>query len=122
MIVGQNQLREFFYADYLWKEKSRWVCIFSKEGCFIFYIFSFGKFLGNINFIESITVLPCIHNDPVFPDAPFLLRFLRAKKFSVPMAQEALERYILLRTTYGDLAFSKLDPKNPTMQELLNLG
>lgn len=55
-------------------------------------------------------------------DPSFLLRFLRAKKFSIPMAEEALERYILLRTTYGDLAFSKLDPKNPTMQELLNLG
>ncbi|KAI5701424.1 hypothetical protein M8J76_007220 [Diaphorina citri] len=55
-------------------------------------------------------------------DARFLLRFLRSKKFSVPMAEEALERYILLRNTYGDLAFSKLDPKNPTMQELLKLG
>lgn len=74
------------------------------------------------NSSEILTLSKVSQYYPVFPDAPFLLRFLRAKKFSVPMAQEALERYILLRTTYGDLAFSKLDPKNPTMQELLNLG
>uniref|UniRef100_A0A8D8YZN3 Alpha-tocopherol transfer protein-like n=1 Tax=Cacopsylla melanoneura TaxID=428564 RepID=A0A8D8YZN3_9HEMI len=55
-------------------------------------------------------------------DPSFLLRFLRSKKFSIPMAEEALERYLLLRTTYGDMAFTKLDPKNPTMQELLDSG
>ncbi|XP_013184856.1 alpha-tocopherol transfer protein-like [Amyelois transitella] len=54
-------------------------------------------------------------------DASFLLRFLRAKKFSVPMVQEAIERYILLRQSWG-IAFNQLDYKLPTMMELIDLG
>lgn len=54
-------------------------------------------------------------------DSSFLLRFLRAKKFSVPMAQEAIERYILLRQSWG-IAFNQLDYKLPIMMELLELG
>ncbi|KAG7313391.1 hypothetical protein JYU34_000509 [Plutella xylostella] len=54
-------------------------------------------------------------------DASFLLRFLRTKKFSVPMAQEAIERYILLRQSWG-IAFNQLDYKLPIMMELLDLG
>lgn len=54
-------------------------------------------------------------------DSNFLLRFLRAKKFSVPMAQEALERYALLRQSWG-IAFNQLDYKLPVMMELIELG
>ncbi|KAJ8737481.1 hypothetical protein PYW08_000076 [Mythimna loreyi] len=54
-------------------------------------------------------------------DSSFFLRFLRAKKFSVPMAQEAIERYILLRQSWG-IAFNQLDYKLPVMLELLELG
>ncbi|CAH0703717.1 unnamed protein product [Spodoptera exigua] len=54
-------------------------------------------------------------------DANYLLRFLRAKKFSVPMAQEAIERYILLRQSWG-IAFNQLDYKLPVMMELIDLG
>ncbi|XP_071446333.1 alpha-tocopherol transfer protein-like [Hetaerina americana] len=54
-------------------------------------------------------------------DARFLLRFLRFKKFSVPMAQEALERYILLRNVYAQ-AFENLDPLEPVVDELISNG
>ncbi|XP_043286662.1 alpha-tocopherol transfer protein-like [Venturia canescens] len=54
-------------------------------------------------------------------DAQFLLRFLRCKKFNVPMAQEAMERYLLLRQVYHP-AFHNLDIEEPTMNELLTLG
>ena len=54
-------------------------------------------------------------------DSQFLLRFLRCKKFNVPMAQEATERYLLLRQVYHP-AFHCLNIEEPTMNELLNLG
>ncbi|CAH2036011.1 unnamed protein product, partial [Iphiclides podalirius] len=54
-------------------------------------------------------------------DANFLLRFLRTKKFSVPMAQEAIERYMLLRQSWG-IAFNQLDHTLPSMAELIDLG
>ncbi|KAF7265331.1 alpha-tocopherol transfer protein-like [Rhynchophorus ferrugineus] len=54
-------------------------------------------------------------------DSRFLLRFLRFKKFSVVQAQEAIERYILLRQTFG-VAFNCLDITIPMMQELTDLG
>ncbi|XP_013136528.1 PREDICTED: alpha-tocopherol transfer protein-like [Papilio polytes] len=54
-------------------------------------------------------------------DSVFLLRFLRTKKFSVPMAQEAIERYILLRQSWG-IAFNQLDHTLPTMTEIIDLG
>ncbi|XP_052752424.1 alpha-tocopherol transfer protein-like [Galleria mellonella] len=54
-------------------------------------------------------------------DSSFLLRFLRTKKYSVPMAQEAIERYILLRQSWG-IAFNQLDYKLPVMMELIDLG
>lgn len=54
-------------------------------------------------------------------DARFLLRFLRCKKFNVPMAEEAIERYLLLRQVYHP-AFNNLDITEPTMEELLSLG
>ncbi|KAL3275903.1 hypothetical protein HHI36_020638 [Cryptolaemus montrouzieri] len=54
-------------------------------------------------------------------DACFLLRFLRFKKFSVTLACEALERYVLLRQTFG-VAFCCLDIRIPQMIDLTNLG
>ncbi|CAG9768076.1 unnamed protein product [Ceutorhynchus assimilis] len=54
-------------------------------------------------------------------DSRFLLRFLRFKKFSVEQAKECLERYVLLRQTFG-VAFNCLDITIPMMQELTNLG
>ncbi|BES98610.1 CRAL_TRIO_N [Nesidiocoris tenuis] len=54
-------------------------------------------------------------------DDSFLLRFLRFKKFSVPMAQEAMERYILLRQTVK-IAFHNLDHTLPKMAHLIDNG
>lgn len=57
-----------------------------------------------------------------FEDSNFLLRFLRVKKYSVPMAQEAIERYLLLRKTdYGHM-FQNVDMKIPNINALLDLG
>jgi len=55
-------------------------------------------------------------------DDNFLLRFLRAKKFSLPLAQEALERYLLLRQTFGRQLFNELDITCPRLEKLLELG
>lgn len=57
-------------------------------------------------------------------DANFLLRFLRCKKFSLPMTKEILERYLVLRqyVQEGVQLFHNLDMKLPMMQELLDLG
>ncbi|CAG9826419.1 unnamed protein product [Diabrotica balteata] len=54
-------------------------------------------------------------------DGKFLLRFLRFKKFHVTLAQECLERYILLRQTFG-VAFNCLDITIPMMNDLTDLG
>lgn len=54
-------------------------------------------------------------------DACFLLRFLRFKKYIVTSACIALERYLLLRQTFG-VAFSCLDIRIPQMIDLTNLG
>lgn len=54
-------------------------------------------------------------------DSKFLLRFLRFTKFHVTLAEEVLERYLLLRQTYST-AFSKFDIKNPKMEILINKG
>ncbi|CAH1107241.1 unnamed protein product [Psylliodes chrysocephalus] len=54
-------------------------------------------------------------------DSKFLLRFLRFKKFHVTLAQECIERYILLRQTFG-VAFNCLDITIPMMQQLTELG
>jgi len=54
-------------------------------------------------------------------DAPFLLRFLRTKKFSVPMAQDMLERYLVIRQLYPQW-FSKLDVEDPVISDILDSG
>uniref|UniRef100_T1DP05 Putative lateral inhibition n=1 Tax=Anopheles aquasalis TaxID=42839 RepID=T1DP05_ANOAQ len=54
-------------------------------------------------------------------DALFLLRFLRANKFSVPMACEALERYLAVREMYPGW-FKHIDIMEPATQILLKDG
>ncbi|KAL3287324.1 hypothetical protein HHI36_001799 [Cryptolaemus montrouzieri] len=54
-------------------------------------------------------------------DAAFLLRFLRTKKFSVPQACEMLERYLTIRQLYPQW-FTKLDPEDPELAEIINAG
>ncbi|XP_053674572.1 clavesin-1-like [Anopheles nili] len=52
-------------------------------------------------------------------DAKFLLRFLRFRQFSVPMACEALERYLSIRALHPSL-FEKLDCDEAIMKEILD--
>ncbi|EDS40104.1 conserved hypothetical protein [Culex quinquefasciatus] len=52
-------------------------------------------------------------------DSVFLLRFLRMRKFSVPRAQETLERYLAMRQTFPQW-FAKLDPDQKDMKQLLD--
>ncbi|XP_058122035.1 clavesin-2-like [Anopheles ziemanni] len=54
-------------------------------------------------------------------DAPFLLRFLRFRKFSVPTACEALERYLAMRSTFPEW-FKNLDCDEPMMKGILQDG
>ncbi|XP_050545299.1 alpha-tocopherol transfer protein-like isoform X2 [Daktulosphaira vitifoliae] len=54
-------------------------------------------------------------------DAPFLLRFLRTKKFSVPMAQEMLERYLVIRQLYPQW-YQKLDIEDPLISDIIDSG
>ncbi|KAG5681022.1 hypothetical protein PVAND_010488 [Polypedilum vanderplanki] len=54
-------------------------------------------------------------------DAPFLLRFLRTKKFSVPVACELLEKYLTVRQLFPQW-FQKLDINDPAIEEIINSG
>ncbi|XP_011879322.1 PREDICTED: rhophilin-2 [Vollenhovia emeryi] len=54
-------------------------------------------------------------------DALFLLRFLRTKKFSLPMAQEMLERYLTVRQLYPHW-FQKLDVDDPELEAIIDDG
>lgn len=54
-------------------------------------------------------------------DDTFLLRFLRNKKFSVPMAQQQLLKFLNMRKVMGHLSFN-LDFLSPKVQELINNG
>jgi len=54
-------------------------------------------------------------------DAPFLLRFLRTKKFCVPAAQEMLENYLVVRQLYPHW-FQKLDIRDPAIQDIFDSG
>lgn len=57
-------------------------------------------------------------------DSTWLLKFLRWKKFSIPMAQELIERYLVLRYYHqeGVYLFRNLDYYDKTVQELLDAG
>ncbi|XP_050072770.1 retinaldehyde-binding protein 1-like [Anopheles maculipalpis] len=54
-------------------------------------------------------------------DAKFLLRFLRFRQFSVPLACEALERYLTVRELYPSW-FKNLDCSEPVMKEIFHNG
>lgn len=54
-------------------------------------------------------------------DDSFLLRFLRVKKFSLPMAQQMLLKYLNLRQTFSHL-LNNLDLLAPSTNELLTNG
>ncbi|XP_015116114.1 clavesin-2 [Diachasma alloeum] len=65
--------------------------------------------------LKHPTIKRC-RTDPVF-----LLRFLRTKKFSLPMAQEMLERYLTIRQVYPDW-FQKLDINDPEIEAIIDAG
>ncbi|XP_055610997.1 retinaldehyde-binding protein 1-like [Uranotaenia lowii] len=50
-------------------------------------------------------------------DSLFLLRFLRQRKFSIPLACETLERYLAMRQTFPHW-YQNLDPQDADMQEM----
>jgi hypothetical protein len=54
-------------------------------------------------------------------DDSFLLRFLRNKKFSVPMAQQQLLKYLNMRKVMGHLS-NNLDFLSPGVRSLINNG
>lgn len=54
-------------------------------------------------------------------DSLFLLRFLRTKKFSLPMAQELLEGYLTVRQLYPQW-FQKLDINDPELEAIIDNG
>lgn len=54
-------------------------------------------------------------------DANFLLRFLRVKKFSLPMAQQTLLKYLNMRQTFSHLLFD-LDASQSKVEELIDSG
>uniref|UniRef100_A0A182NCP0 CRAL-TRIO domain-containing protein n=1 Tax=Anopheles dirus TaxID=7168 RepID=A0A182NCP0_9DIPT len=54
-------------------------------------------------------------------DANFFLKFLRAKKFQIPVVQENIERYVLLKNAFEG-AFKNLDCRLPKMAKLLDQG
>ena len=56
-------------------------------------------------------------------DSTWLLKFLRFRKFSIPMAQEAIERYLVLKEgSYGNIWFHDLNIKKPSIDKLLDDG
>lgn len=56
-------------------------------------------------------------------DSKFILRFLRFRKFSMPAAQEALERYLVFREgAYGHDWFSNMDFEKPNIEGLIDSG
>lgn len=56
-------------------------------------------------------------------DAKFLLRFLRFRKFSIPMAMEALERLMVIKqASYGAKWLNSLDIDKPSILKLIDSG
>lgn len=56
-------------------------------------------------------------------DSKFLLRYLRFKKFSIPMAMEAMERYLAIKEgSYGRKWLKNLDVTRPQILKLLDDG
>lgn len=54
-------------------------------------------------------------------DDSFLLRFLRAKKFSVPMAQQLMLKYLNIRRVFPDMG-ANLDFLSPPMNQVFANG
>lgn len=54
-------------------------------------------------------------------DSPFLLRFLRTRKFSVPQACSLLERYLATRQIYSRW-FQNVDYDYPAIMEIIDSG
>ncbi|KAL0851975.1 hypothetical protein ABMA28_000252 [Loxostege sticticalis] len=54
-------------------------------------------------------------------DESFLLRFLRHKKYSIPMAQQTLLKYLNLRKYYPEI-FMNLDCEDSKLQDIINNG
>lgn len=54
-------------------------------------------------------------------DAHFLLRFLRTKKYSVPVACELLEKYLTVRQLFPHW-FQNLDINDPAIEEIIDSG
>lgn len=80
--------------------------------------------LGTLNesltqFREWITKSRDVRN--VQTDSNFLLRFLRAKKFSLPMAQQTLLKYLNLKKRFPK-ATCDLDCLDPKMNDLFTSG
>lgn len=56
-------------------------------------------------------------------DSKYLLKFLRFRKFSVPMAMEALERFLVLKNgTYGKGWFNQIDIGKPSILKMIDDG
>lgn len=56
-------------------------------------------------------------------DSRFLIKALRFRKYSIPMTQEMIERYLLFREgLYGYDWFSNMDPLKPHLFTLLENG
>lgn len=70
-------------------------------------------------FREWIRKSPDVRN--VQTDSNFLLRFLRAKKYSLPMAQQTLLKYLNLKKKYPN-ASSNLDYTQPKILDLIESG
>lgn len=76
---------------------------------------------------QSLKILrDWIQNNPrivsIRLDSLFLLRFLRARKYSIPTVQACIERYLLLRKSYDGRIFLNMSMDLPNVMELLNLG
>ncbi|XP_075990654.1 clavesin-1-like [Anticarsia gemmatalis] len=54
-------------------------------------------------------------------DESFILRFLRHKKYSIPMAQQTLLKFLSLRRYYPEI-FKNLDCDDPKLKDILNNG
>lgn len=56
-------------------------------------------------------------------DAKFLLRFLRSRKFSIPMAMEIMERSLVFKSGYcGQRWYDNLDFTTPSIMKLIDDG
>ncbi|XP_018325340.1 clavesin-2-like isoform X2 [Agrilus planipennis] len=59
--------------------------------------------------------------DNCLVDDAFLLRFLRVKKYSIPMAQQVLLKYLNLRKRFKSM-FYDLDYLDPSVYEIISGG